>query len=974
MVDGGKDDLSDLIVRTPSRRATADSASEPGAALRPAPRSPSEPFIGREAELAALAQGFAARASEHPSVTLVHGPSGIGKSALLRHFVDEICRRNPDVLVLSARCFERENVPFKALDAAIDALARMLRLQPEAAVVELLPRDVAAMVRLFPVLEQVPAMASTSIRLRGDEEPSRMRRRGADALREMLSRISDRRPLLIVVDDLQWGDADSARLLADLVRGPDAPALCFIGALRDGEERSPFIHRFTELRASLELDETVTITELKLGPLADAESRRVLSELLPPDSGSPVLDTLVTDAGGSPFFLVELARAGLDTSAGTVRLDEVLRRRLELLSPAAHTFFEVAAVAARPTAADVLHEAAEGGDLAAVVSELRAARLLRTREEGGIQQLEVYHDRIRELLAAEISGAHRRGLHRSLASAFERRGDDERVAVHLREAGEPRRAAALMAQAARRADGSFAFEHAARLYRDALALHAEAGGLERGPAAQLLRALGQALSAAGRCTEAAEAFLGAAAHSDGIAAVELRRSAAAELLGGGYMIRGRQVVESVLASLRLSLPRSPVRALLSALPLRAWLRLRGIERPLRDPASIPAEELVRLDTLWTLAAGFISVEPVLAVPLMARHALKALELGDPYRVLRALSSEAAGQAIFRGERGHAAAQRCLERAQWLLPRCDQEEAEAFVLLGRISVDFFQGRFVPAMRHIVEAEALAQRQQTRESFEWKAIGLMKVLGLFFMGHIADILRVVPPRLSQLEDQRRALFWSFNSFLYASAISLFPARHKEAEALLETAMSPWAEQGPAMPHYWHMVHCVQLKLAAGDGEGALACFHATWPTLRQQRTVIGPFYRLVVHWLHGRAAVAAAAQDGPERAHRLAEAEHAARRIDALGTSWGRGFSLTVRAGAAAQAGQLRRAEHLLAEAEPLVATLQIDTLLASIRDLRGKIVGGAVGTASCAAAETWRRAQGLPGMECVRNVYLPATLQ
>jgi len=94
-------------------------------------------------------------------VVFIRGPSGVGKSALVRGFLDGL---PGEVLVLSGRCYERESVPYKAPDSLIDAMSRHLRRLTGPEVREVLPRDVASLTGVFPSLRRVGARSSPTPR------------------------------------------------------------------------------------------------------------------------------------------------------------------------------------------------------------------------------------------------------------------------------------------------------------------------------------------------------------------------------------------------------------------------------------------------------------------------------------------------------------------------------------------------------------------------------------------------------------------------------------------------------------------------------------------------------------------------------------------------------------------------------------------------------------------------------------------
>src|SRR5687767_13877244 len=110
-------------------------------------------------------------------------------------------------------------------------------------VAELLPRDVRALSRVFPVLNRVRAVAAARGRTADGADLVEVRNRAALALKELLARLADRWNVVVSIDDLQWGDVDSARMLLEVLEPPDSPSILVILGARDVEApASPMIN------------------------------------------------------------------------------------------------------------------------------------------------------------------------------------------------------------------------------------------------------------------------------------------------------------------------------------------------------------------------------------------------------------------------------------------------------------------------------------------------------------------------------------------------------------------------------------------------------------------------------------------------------------------------------------------------------------------------------------------------------------
>jgi predicted ATPase len=310
-----------------------------------------------------------------------------------------------------------------------------------------LPDDAWLLARLFPVLRRVPRfgeLATQSV-----DDPQGIRRRAFAALRDLLASLAKSQPLVVFVDDAQWGDVDSASLLLDLVRPPEAPPVLLVMTCRDGEEAeaSPFLREIRE-----RWPEGADARDVKVEPLEGAEATRLVLSLLDASDefAQRTARAVARESRGSPFLIEELVRSNRGAVSATgatlavLTLDQMVAERMERLPEPARKVIEIVAVGGRPLPVSVV-AAASGveGAINEVVGFLSTRRLLRTGLRDGRDVVETTHDRIRETIVAQMSEATLRGHHGLLARALEPAAgaDAEAVALHWLGAGDYERAA-----------------------------------------------------------------------------------------------------------------------------------------------------------------------------------------------------------------------------------------------------------------------------------------------------------------------------------------------------------------------------------------------------------------------------------------------------------------------------------------------------------------------------------------------------
>lgn len=921
--------------------------------------SPTPLLFGRDRHLATLAACLDIVSAGQAAVVRVHGPSGSGKSILLHEFIEMISARGA-VVVLSGRCHEREAVPYKAIDGLIDALAGHLRRLGRAEVESLLPRDVLSLARVFPALKRVEAVALAPRRGFDVPDPRELRRRAFAGLRELLGRLGARGPLVLALDDLQWGDVDSASALAEVLRGPDAPWLLLLACHRDEDvESSPFLRAFLGLAD--QIGPGVDWRALTVEPLARADALAMAGALLGDSAPPSDLEAVARESGGNPYYVTELVGSiqegnALGKAASVSSLDEVLRERFQRLPASARFFLEVVAVAGGPILREVAVRAAglSPTEERLTVGRLTTARLIRSAGAPGLETIETYHDRVRVAMTAGLESEVPRDHHRRLAEALEAIGgaDPEALARHFQGAGEPALASRQYARAATVAADALAFDRAARLYRLALDLGT---GLEA-DSRPLCRKLGDALANAGRGHLAALAYLDAANAPETSAAesFDLRRLAAWQWLVSGHVDEGLAALRDLLDTLGWCFQSSPRRSRLAFLYRRICLRLRGRSFRRRAVAEVDPSDLAKIDVCWAAAAGLTVVDYVRAADFQARGLLLALRAGEINRVARAVAMEAAHSAT-AGGRARERTTRLLTEARALAIEAGEPYAQAMADLAEGSAAYLQGRWRIARTACDRASALFRERCTGVSWETVTAESFALWALSHLGEYAELSARWPSLLRQ-GAERGDLYAVMNMNTYLMSTARLAADDPEgAAADLSRNATSWSRgSGFHIQHGDELWAMAQVALYRGDGTGAWVLLQARWPALRRSLLLRVQFLRVAMTWLRARCALGALAglvdpvEVVPVRLE--LEVEEAAGRLLAEGMPWASALGTWVSANLAATLGDREKATKLLAEAEDALNAGDMRVYAAAARRHRGVLTPGTRGLDLIATAD------------------------
>lgn len=906
----GRDILARLGGRVPHRATPVFKRAAPESAVV---------IVGRDTHLKALRRSFEKTEPGQPVVVHVSGGAGIGKSTLVRRFLDDL-EVQKEAHVFVGRCYEHELVPFKAMDSLIDGLSRALRKRSDEDVKALLPEHIRALARVFPVLNRVDAIHRRSAQGIDTPDPVELRTNAFAALRGLLVELSLEKPVVLFVDDLQYGDADSAELLTDLLRPPDAPRVMIVAAYRSDDRDTNVLLR--ALRAP-SVEGSFIVDELLVGPLNQASAYQLANQMLTvrpvaPDGTAPsAVDVRTTvpavpppqidarakaiakESRGNPLFIFELAshtraelnRTGVDKESSTARLtlNDAVKKRVDALPAEARRLLEVLAVAERPLPRHVANRAAglDARDYAAPAL-LITQHLARTRPTAEGDEIECYHDRIRLSVRERLHGKDLENRHLAIASAFgvSSEVDPERIVRHLEQSGRIDEAALAARRAANRSYGALAFDQAAVLSSKAIELSSNDRSRY-----ELFKEHAVALEQAGR-PDAADAYLETAEEAPSAAhELEMKRRAAEQFLRCGQVKRGMDTLREVLNAYEMVLPSSPERAVTEVRVHRSRLLMRGLEFDTTKRAD--RRTLLQADACWSAAVGLTMVDPITAAVFSTRYLYLSLNAGDLNRIARGLAMELAFLTS-EGKNHQARVERVLAALELLAEEIDAPYVRGFASLGAGFAALHEARWSDALGACRTAEKVLREQCTGVDWELTTARTFALWCEAYLGNIDGLREHLEHDLLDART-RRNLYAStiLRMSPNASVVWLIADEPKLAKQYVDAALADAERASFYLQGWWALASLVQIDLYTGRGKRAWRRVSKSWKALRNSMIMRVQVIRCEALFLRARAALSAVAT-APDHRPLLSAATQDAEQLEREDVPFASAAALLIRA--------------------------------------------------------------------------------
>ena len=436
------------------------------------PRVSSPFFVGRAAEIGRLTQALELARDHRPAARLIAGEAGIGKTRLVNEFAGQARAAGAQVLLGGCLQLGETGLPYAPF---VGALRPLLRSLPPERLAEVIGPGRGELARLLPDLGPPDRHAATrpDASLSGTAAQARL----FEIILGLLRRLSDERPVVVVLEDIHWADASTRDLLRFLVRNLREARVLFVATYRSDE-----MHRRHPLRPLLaELERLASVDDIELGAFGHEDLAEQLAGITGERAAPELVDAVLVRSGGNPFFAEELMAAGRAGLALPRSLRDTLDDRVRHLDEEAQQVLKIASVAGERVDHRLLAAVVEpsGIDLLEAIRQAVEHHLLVPSAPDQPPGYAFRHALVQEAVYEDLLPSERTQLHAAYAQAIETQpeltpGDPSASAAllahHWFMAHDLERALPASLEAARAAASGFAFAEAQAFLERALEL------------------------------------------------------------------------------------------------------------------------------------------------------------------------------------------------------------------------------------------------------------------------------------------------------------------------------------------------------------------------------------------------------------------------------------------------------------------------------------------------------------------------
>lgn len=825
---------------------------------QPIPFSVSEAdFVGREQGIEFLRLGQSAARDGGSVLRLIRGDSGIGKSTLMNRWSKEYSS-DPKAFCLAVRCHSQDHTPLRALNLLVQELVTELSKRPTEFWMDLSRGGGEEIVYTFPQMARLPGASWPEVTKTADSMEGVARRAaGLHALLQWLKGLSKRAELVITIDDAQWADAESGRILSYLLRSRDEFQGLIVLVDQGPEIASPFLQGLTESEAGLPLPEIT----YSIPPLTREECLILLerwSSRLKITLRAEVSSDILKRSSGSPFLLLELLRSYVnyivrhrlsdDTwLSGTQKESGVLHNRFSMLLPSTEKVLQFLAVSTQPLGIHQLQTASRilPGPLMAELNHLRGQGWIRWNGSALDSEVEISHERFREVVLQSMMDDRLQRRHYRLARMLSSEVPPPwgRIAHHYSQARQFREAAACYMEGARAAARRLAYGEALLMLEKAFHPMAERMA-ERteseNRAAERMKA--DCLAGHGNSIAAAEAYE-ALAKSSGDDAQLMRCLAGEQWIRSGRLERGlanlRDILDQGVLSEKLGL----------------WQRFRQMINLFLLKRTHPSLALFQQS-----GKGFSEIEQCLnrvSGPLgFLDGAMGSKLIGQMFRLsIRRGTNFDRAIAIMRwslvltysSASGKKSATIWIRLARELSRASGSQNARALTHVSMFLMHSLQGRFNTSLRYARRAERLYEANYASDTWETGFVCWISLAHLWYLGRLRELCAKTQAYRQDAVGRTDAMWIYWMHVNGAHLADLIVDNIEEGRRSLARAQSVLTDDNFETPQILVWLSRVRQLLYEGDALAAREMLLQKWRTLQSSSFFRVMYYEWFVRYL-------------------------------------------------------------------------------------------------------------------------------